>query len=241
MRVLPSEESIALCRQQGLTGKQIIAMQGPFSEEMNIALMKQYRIHHTVTKESGRTGGFEEKASAAEKRGIPLYVIGNPEKQAGLSFAEVCAKLESMTGISLGEKGALHISLLGIGMGSVGTLTVEAKEKIEEADYVFGAKRLLSCVGEWKTGKAGRQEYPYYLAEDIIPILEKISYDSQKEAVILFRETVDFTAEAVKCFKGWRIGKRNGSRRYLFESIPGFPAYLILRPPAAWIGRTQGL
>lgn len=100
VRVLPSEESIALCREQGFVGKQIIAMQGPFCEELNTAILKQYQIQHLVTKESGDAGGFKEKAAAVERMGICLYVIGNPEKQKGLSFDEVCVKLENITGIA---------------------------------------------------------------------------------------------------------------------------------------------
>ena len=35
VRVLPGEESIRLCTANGITGRQIIAMQGPFSAQMN--------------------------------------------------------------------------------------------------------------------------------------------------------------------------------------------------------------
>lgn len=61
VRVLPGLESISLCEQNGICGKQIIAMQGPFSLEMNRALIRQFDIKYLVTKESGRTGGFLEK------------------------------------------------------------------------------------------------------------------------------------------------------------------------------------
>ena len=42
VRVLPGLESLSLCIEQGIKGKQIIAMQGPFSTEMNEAMIRQY-------------------------------------------------------------------------------------------------------------------------------------------------------------------------------------------------------
>lgn len=179
VRVLPSEESIALCKKQGLTGKQIIAMQGPFSEELNMALIRQYQIAYLVTKESGMAGGFWEKVSAAEKLGVGICVIGNPEKQEGYSFEETCKKLELLTGVPIKENRKRNISLLGIGMGTKATMTTAVKEKIEQADYLFGAERLLESVKEW--GKE-KQNYPFYLAEDIIPVLENILETGQSNA-----------------------------------------------------------
>ena len=78
VRVLPSRESLAICEQHGLKGRQIIAMQGPFSVEMNEAIIHQYNIAHLVTKKSGRNGGYEEKLKAAERSGIRIYVTDCP-------------------------------------------------------------------------------------------------------------------------------------------------------------------
>ena len=41
VRVLPGTESIEICHKNGILGRQIIAMQGPFSEEMNLARFVQ--------------------------------------------------------------------------------------------------------------------------------------------------------------------------------------------------------
>ncbi len=41
VRVLPSVESLSLCTEQGICGKQVIAMQGPFTTEMNEAIIRQ--------------------------------------------------------------------------------------------------------------------------------------------------------------------------------------------------------
>lgn len=181
VRVLPSEESIGLCRKAGISGNRIFAMQGPFSTELNAALMRQYNIRYLVTKESGDTGGFAEKLAAAEQTGASVCIIGNPEKTEGLSFREVCERLEGITGCPLCRL-KMQISLLGIGMGDKGTWTVEAKEKAEKADYLFGAKRLLQAARVWTKGKAEAREYPYYRAEDMIPILEEIGLLQKEKA-----------------------------------------------------------
>ena len=81
-RVLPGMESVRLCYEAGLTGKQIIAMQGPFSEQMNRAVIEEYGISALVMKESGKTGGADEKVRAAKAAGIPCYVIRRPMENA---------------------------------------------------------------------------------------------------------------------------------------------------------------
>lgn len=93
VRVLPGQESIGLCEEQGLLGKQIIAMQGPFSEEMNLAIIRQYQVSCMVTKQSGRNGGFQEKLSAAAIAGIPVYVIGAPVQEAGSTLEEILSEI----------------------------------------------------------------------------------------------------------------------------------------------------
>jgi len=87
-RVLPSHESLAACESAGIPHRNIIAMQGPFSKEMNIATIQQYQIRFLVTKDGGAPGGFPEKAAAAEETGVQLIVLRRPEEQ-GLRFDEV--------------------------------------------------------------------------------------------------------------------------------------------------------
>ena len=88
VRVIPSMESIEKCKSIGFEESHIIALQGPFSVELNVALIKQYGIRHLVTKESGKAGGFAEKIEAAESCGISTYVIARPEEE-GMTFSEV--------------------------------------------------------------------------------------------------------------------------------------------------------
>ena len=61
--------------------------QGPFSTDLNVALLRQKDIRYFVTKDGGPTGGFPEKAEAAAQTGIPLLVIAPPDEE-GLTVEE---------------------------------------------------------------------------------------------------------------------------------------------------------
>ena len=87
-RVLSAGPSVQESVRLGFEGSHLIAMQGPFSVEMNLALLHQTKAAYFVTKETGRAGGFEEKLEAAQKAGAVLVVIGRP-KETGLSLDEV--------------------------------------------------------------------------------------------------------------------------------------------------------
>lgn len=80
VRVLPSEESIKICHGCGISQEQIIAMQGPFSEETNSRQFDESGAKILLTKESGVKGGYFEKIRAAKKLGMKIAVIKNPEK-----------------------------------------------------------------------------------------------------------------------------------------------------------------
>ena len=62
----------------GIPHRNVIAMQGPFSTELNVALLRQFGIRYLVTKDGGPQGGFAEKAEAAHKTGTVLVVIRRP-------------------------------------------------------------------------------------------------------------------------------------------------------------------
>ena len=87
-RVLPFASSLDACDNAGIPKKNIIAMQGPFIKELNVALMKQYDIDYMVTKDSGKEGGFDEKLAAAEEAGAALIVIRRP-CDSGMTMEEI--------------------------------------------------------------------------------------------------------------------------------------------------------
>lgn len=141
-RVLSLPSVIETCRALGFEGRNLIAMQGPFSKELNTATLKQYDCRYLVTKDSGKAGGFEEKVQAAAECGVVPVIIGRPLQEEGLSVKE-CKRM-------LTEKFDLypspHVTLLGIGMGSKETLTVEGQKAVEDADLIIGAKRIADAV-----------------------------------------------------------------------------------------------
>lgn len=231
VRVLPGMESLQECVRNGLEGRQIIAMQGPFSKEMNLAMIRQYQASVLVTKESGKTGGEDTKLAAAGEAQIPSYIILRPnEKTPVMDMDEVLEQLrwlESVTDPSRKktqegqdlfdlydtkteevvyqkvhecqenkeqekkqeQQRNLQITLAGIGMGAETLLTEEVRNRIAEADYVFGAKRMVESVK--KLCKQNAKTYNCYLSKDIIPLIENIHENSAK-IVILFSGDTGF-------------------------------------------------
>lgn len=92
-RVLPIEASIKACREAGLESSRIIAMQGPFSAELNAALIREFHCRWLVTKDTGVSGGFYEKLQAAKLCGIGVLVINAP-KEEGISLQAALNMLE---------------------------------------------------------------------------------------------------------------------------------------------------
>ena len=88
-RVLPSVESVQICRNLGYEGRHIIALQGPFSRDMNLAMIREYDCRYLVTKDGGRAGGLEEKLDAASRAGITAVLIDRPDSGQGISLEEV--------------------------------------------------------------------------------------------------------------------------------------------------------
>ena len=80
-RVLPTLAGITACEAAGIPHRNIIAMQGPFTLELNVALLRQFAIAAMVTKDGGAAGGFAEKAEAAARCGVQLIVLRRPEEQ----------------------------------------------------------------------------------------------------------------------------------------------------------------
>lgn len=254
VRVLPSLESLSLCMEQGIQGKQIIAMQGPFTEQMNEAMLRQYEIAVLVTKESGKAGGFFEKLTAAKRAGVTTFVIGRPEEEEGYSFAEVCRKIERICGRTGKENGQgyceenackekagdmsenrrdLQITLAGVGMGSEAGMTGEVRAAIEEADILLGAARLTAPY------KSVVEKRPYYLAEQIVPCLKEIQETGRScgsgKAVVLFSGDSGFYSGCRKLYGALAEEIRRGGIRGTLRVLPGISSVAAL---AARIGES---
>lgn len=227
-RVIPSVESLDICTQNGLTGKQIIAMQGPFSLMMNRAQIKETRANVLVLKNSGKGSGEAERIEAAKLEGIKCFVINRPTiKAEGKSFKEALDELENILETKLTENGfseitpdvKIHITLASFGMG-FGSITEEVMAAVDKADIIFGAPRMLSTI-ECKAKK-----YPYYLAKDILPVLNEkageITYGTIN-AVVLFSGDTGFFSGTKKLYDNL---KNDG--RYSINILPGISSISAL-------------
>ncbi len=166
-RVLSLLEVIKSCAALGFEGKHLICMQGPFSQEMNRAMMRQVNAAWMVTKESGKAGGFMEKYLASRETGCGLVIIGRPVKEEGYSLQECLEYLRNRWNLKDNtenssieehkidreetkkeEQMIRQISVVGIGMGNEGTLTIEGKQALKEADLLIGAGRMLEDTAQ---------------------------------------------------------------------------------------------
>lgn len=98
-RILPLEKSIANADSLGIPLDHIVAMKGPFSKELNCALIRQFDIKVLVTKASGKSGGFWEKVEAARECGAELIVVHRPVEEEGLNIAEAKSELADRYGL----------------------------------------------------------------------------------------------------------------------------------------------
>jgi precorrin-6A/cobalt-precorrin-6A reductase len=89
VRILPIAEHIVLCLDMGIQPTHIIAMHGPFSEDLNRAMFRQYQINTMVTKDSGDAGGVLEKIHAALKEGIDTIVIERPKLEFPQKYSSI--------------------------------------------------------------------------------------------------------------------------------------------------------
>lgn len=141
-RVLPVEASLAACRAAGVKTAHILAMQGPFTEELDAAMLRAVDAAWLVTKDGGAAGGFMEKAAAAKAVGAGLVVVGRPQQREGLSLSETVALLCRRFGCGRTPR----VAVVGMGPGSAAAMTGEVRRALGEADCLIGAARMLRAV-----------------------------------------------------------------------------------------------
>lgn len=78
-RILPEPEVVREARELGFSPNHIIAMQGPFSKELNKELFIKYNADVVVTKNSGTLGGADTKFAAVKELNLPLVIIDRPK------------------------------------------------------------------------------------------------------------------------------------------------------------------
>ncbi|MBS4190789.1 precorrin-6A reductase [Bacillus sp. FJAT-49705] len=92
-RMLPNIGNMEKCNQLGIKQKDIVAIQGPFSESLNKSLYEQYNVTLMITKESGKVGSVDEKMTAALQLGIPIILIKRPK----IDYENFCSSFEEVT------------------------------------------------------------------------------------------------------------------------------------------------
>lgn len=245
-RVLPTSNVLKKCEKLGITGSHLIAMQGPFSTEMNTLFLRETKAEWLLTKDSGRAGGFQEKVEAARENGTRVVVIRRPEEN-GISLEEAMEVLKKADEGKVGEL-KTHLILAGIGMGQPSQMTGEVLRAIRESDALIGAGRMLESAERAlqnnllisKEGKAeNRQEsaaavekerkcYKAYLPDDVIQIVSK--HPEWKQAVILYSGDTGFFSGAS------RMAERLREAGYPFTVYPGTScvSYLSARLGTHW-------
>lgn len=111
VRLLPCLENMEKCLRLGIEQRNIIAMQGPFSQEMNEALFRQYGTQVMITKESGAEGSVEEKLRAALDMGLYVILIVRPK----LDFSGNGGVYHSFAGLAEAVEAALAVVNGGFG------------------------------------------------------------------------------------------------------------------------------
>lgn len=199
LRVLSLPEAAQQCSDLGFRGKNLICMQGPFSKELNAAMLKQLHCRYLVTKLSGHTGGFMEKLEAARECGCTPVIIGRPLKEEGISV-NACKRL-------LCERFSLEsraeISLVGMGMGSRENRTLEADEVLKKADLLIGARRMVeACRNE------GQDIYAEYDSRKIASYIK--GHPEYDRIAVVLSGDVGFYSGAKKLLEELKsIGKEN--------------------------------
>ena len=245
-RVLPTSNVLKKCEKLGITGSHLIAMQGPFSTEMNTLFLRETKAEWLLTKDSGRAGGFQEKVEAARENGTRVVVIRRPEEN-GISLEEAMEVLKKADEGKVGEL-KTHLILAGIGMGQPSQMTGEVLRAIRESDALIGAGRMLESAERAlqnnllisKEGKAENRQksaaavekerkcYKAYLPDDVIQIVSK--HPEWKQAVILYSGDTGFFSGAS------RMAERLREAGYPFTVYPGTScvSYLSARLGTHW-------
>lgn len=95
LRVLPFKDSLEACLAAGFPAKHLICMQGPFGEDLNVAMFQHTGAKILLTKDSGSAGGFPEKIAAARRCGMKIYIWKRPLQEEGLSLEQIERLLEA--------------------------------------------------------------------------------------------------------------------------------------------------
>lgn len=95
-RILSRWEMVKKCEDNNILPKNIIAMQGPFTENMNIAMIEQFNIKYLITKKAGDTGGEREKVSACDKLDVEIIYLNKKEMVYKNCYTDIDALIKNL-------------------------------------------------------------------------------------------------------------------------------------------------
>jgi len=192
-RILPGKESLNIAYDNGLSSKAIIAIEGPFSESMNRALIDEYGVSVLVTKNSGSRGGFLEKINACRECNIKALVIDNPDREengisvdsavgfildymgTAIDASELCDtdsnNRESKNAVKSNKK--RKVTLVGVGVCKEEYLLPKGRDAIEKAQVIIGARRMIEFGKMVNSHAKIIQEYEAKKVTDIVKNLQK--------------------------------------------------------------------
>ena len=171
------------------------------------------------------------------QKGIKCFIIRKPAEQPGCdapenyktvnSIRQLADALEADFALKLKTTCRLSIILAGIGMGSPENETVEVHNALLNADYAFGASRMLESV------TTGAKKFPYYMAKDIVPVLSQIEAEESGayNAVVLFSGDTGFYSGAANLYAELKVSGFGDVR-----ILPGIPSlsYLAAKFNLSW-------
>lgn len=200
-RVIPSVEVLEKCNALGFFGRNLIAMQGPFSEEINYAMLRQTESEWMVTKNSGREGGYQEKCEAAIRAGVKIVVVERPEEVeracSVMSLSEALQFLESLSPSAAKKEPPVErkrkVVLVGAGPGNPEYLTKKAADAIKNSDVLIGAERMLAVGAALLEGEGK----PFFIScrkEEIAAFLRE--HEEYQKAAILYSGDIGFYSGA---------------------------------------------
>ncbi|SFS53333.1 precorrin-6A reductase [Marininema halotolerans] len=95
-RMLPREDNLTKCEALGIPQRDIVAMQGPFKEELNRALYEHFAVTTVITKESGKVGSVDEKVGPALDMGLNVILIARPRLDYGCVYTQMDDVMEHL-------------------------------------------------------------------------------------------------------------------------------------------------
>lgn len=251
VRILATHESLDACERLGIPHRNIIAMQGPFSPELNEALMRQHHIRWLVTKDGGRAGGLHEKLKAAQHCGVHSILVARPD-DTGTSMEDLLASL-----CPVADKESSPLTLGDVpldGESSPMTFGNAALDKGGSPLSPDAGRRMrvalvgMGCAGENLTSQASRALASAELivgAKRLVEALPKVTAHvevaarAQDVAQMLRTSKVRHAAVVLSGDVGFfsaatRLTQLLANDGYDVESIPGISSMQLL---AARLGR----